>query len=118
MASGTNDTASISTTNSGFPPYLDFTNLRTAAINYLGPITSKYWTDYNVHDPGITTLEALMYALMDLGYRTNLPIADLLARPPGETGNDTNFFTAAQMLGCEPMTVTDYRKALMDIGEV
>src|ERR1700743_997123 len=105
MASGTNDTASISTTNSGFPPYLDFTKLRTNAINYLGPITSKFWTDYNIHDPGITTLEVLMYALMDLGYRTNLPIGSLLATPPGTP--DSNFFTAAEILGCNPVTPID-----------
>lgn len=27
------------------------------------------WTDYNVHDPGITTMEFLCYALSDMGLR-------------------------------------------------
>jgi hypothetical protein len=116
MAGSTNDNAAISQTNSGFPGYLNFQDLRTNAINYLGPITSAYWTDYNIHDPGITTLEVLLYAIMDLGYRANQPIASLLATNPDST--DTNFFTPAQILGCNPATITDYRKLLTDITEV
>jgi hypothetical protein len=112
------DISSISQTDSGYPEYLDFTSLRSAAINYLGPITANYWTDYNVHDPGITTLEVLMYAILDLGYRANMPIANLLATPPGSTAADTNFFTPAQILGSNPASITDYRKLLMDIGQV
>jgi hypothetical protein len=112
------DITSISQTDSGYPEYLDFTSLRTAAINFLGPVTSDYWTDYNVHDPGITTLEVLMYAILDLGYRANMPIANLLANPPGSTAADTNFFTPAQILGSNPASVTDYRKLFMDIGPV
>ena len=42
--------------------------------NYSG----ENWTDYNHHDPGVTLLEQLCYALTDLGYRTNFPIEDLL----------------------------------------
>ena len=42
--------------------------------NYSG----ENWTDYNYHDPGVTLLEQLCYALTDLGYRTNFPIEDLL----------------------------------------
>ena len=116
MAGSTNDNAAISQTNSGFPGYLNFQELRTNAINYLGPITSAYWTDYNIHDPGITTLEVLLYAIMDLGYRANQPIASLLATNPDST--DTNFFTPAQILGCNPVTIVDYRKLLTDLTEV
>src|SRR5580658_1898266 len=112
------DITSISQTDSGYPDYLDFTSLRTAAINFLGPITADYWTDYNVHDPGITTLEVLMYAILDLGYRANMPIANLLASPPGSTAADTNFFTPAQILGSNPASITDYRKLFMDISQV
>ena len=94
MATTTNNNqVFISRTDSGFPAYLDFASLRTNAINYLGPITASYWTDYNIHDPGITTLEALLYALMDLGYRANFPIADLLTPAPGDTTKYTDFFT-------------------------
>lgn len=108
----------ISKNNSGFPGYLDFDTLRSEGIDYLGKLTGKIWTDYNVHDPGITILEVLCYALLDLGYRTNLPVADILARDPKDVAADNNFFTAAQMLTCNPLTIIDFRKLLIDIAGV
>ncbi|WP_214227654.1 hypothetical protein [Pedobacter sp. B4-66] len=108
----------INKNNSGFPDYLDFEKLRTEGIEYLGRLSGKTWTDHNVHDPGITILEVLCYALLDLGYRTNLPIRDIFTPNPGETGKDDNFFTPAQILTCNPLTIIDYRKLLIDIKGV
>ena len=117
MADSTND-KTISRTNTGFPAYLDFDTLRSSAIAYLGNLTGKIWTDYNVHDPGITMLEVLIYALLDLGYRTNLPVNDLFTRDPADTSLDNNFFPASRILGNNPLTITDYRKLLVDISGV
>jgi hypothetical protein len=108
----------ISKTNSGFPGYLDFDKLRTEGIDYLGRLTGKIWTDYNVHDPGITILEVLCYALLDLGYRTNLPVADIFARNPKDASADNNFFTPAQILANNPLTIIDFRKLLIDIDGI
>src|SRR5690606_20918248 len=80
--------------------------------------SGKIWTDHNVHDPGITILEMLCYALMDLGYRTNLPVEDILTADPSNTEKDNNFFTPAQILGNNPLTIIDYRKLLIDIDGV
>ncbi|HTN06766.1 hypothetical protein [Agriterribacter sp.] len=108
----------ISKNNSGFPDYLDFDKLRTEGIDYLGRLGGKIWTDHNVHDPGITILEVLCYALLDLGYRTNLSVEDLLTRNPDDSSKDNNFFTPAQILTCNPLTITDFRKLLIDIEGV
>jgi len=108
----------ISKNNTGFPDYLDFNKLRSAAIQYLGNLSGKIWTDHNVHDPGITILESLIYALLDLGYRTNLPTTDLFTRDPSDPSKDNNFFTPAEILGNNPLTITDYRKLLVDITGV
>lgn len=108
----------ISKNNSDFPAYLDFEKLRSEGIAYLGQLSGKIWTDHNVHDPGITILEVLCYALLDLGYRTNLPVEDILARNPADTTADDNFFTPAQILSCNPLTITDYRKLLVDLPDV
>lgn len=105
----------ISKTNSGFPEYLDFNALRKEGIEYLGQLSGKLWTDHNVHDPGITILEILCYALLDLGYRTNLPAIDLFTRSPKDSFPDNNFFTPSQILTCNPVTITDFRKLLIDI---
>jgi len=118
MADAISNTRFISKANAGFPDYLDFDALRTEAIGYLGQLSGKIWTDHNVHDPGITILEMLIFALLDLGYRTNLPVADILARDPSDAGPDNNFFTQARILGCNPLTITDYRKLLVDMDGV
>src|SRR5450432_836251 len=118
MANASINSDVISRTNSGFPDYLDFAALRTSSIEYLSSLTGKVWTDYNVHDPGITILEMLIYALLDLGYRTNLPVEDVFARNPADKTQDNNFFTPAQILTCNPLTITDFRKMLIDINGV
>ena len=118
MAGNLNDTTTISKTNSGFPEYLDFEKLRNEGIDYLGKLSGHLWTDHNLHDPGITILEMLAYAILDLGYRTNLPIEDILARNPEDNTIDSNFYTPSQILGCNPLTIIDYRKLLIDIEGV
>ncbi|HVI44760.1 MAG TPA: hypothetical protein VM802_07815 [Chitinophaga sp.] len=103
--------------NSGFPEFLDFATLRKLGIQHIAEFSGKIWTDHNLHDPGITMLEALCYVLTDLDYRTSFGFSDLVAAPPGARRDD-NFFTAAQMLGNNPLTVTDIRKMLIDIKGV
>ena len=77
---------------------------------------SARWTDHNIHDPGVTALEVLSYALTDVCARSAFPVEDLLAVA---TNNDRNmndqFFTVAQALPGAPVTVRDYRKLLIDI---
>ena len=108
----------ISKKNTGFPEYLDFDTLRREGIGYLGKLSGKLWTDHNVHDPGITILEMLCYALLDLGYRTNLPAADIFTKNPNDPSEESNFFTPVQILTNNPLTITDFRKLLIDIPGV
>ncbi len=97
---------------------LDFSLLRRLGLEHIGELSGKVWTDHNVHDPGITILEMLIYALMDLGYRTRLPIEDLLALEDPSQAAEDNFFTPAQILTNNPTTILDYRKLLIDIEGV
>ncbi len=122
------ESVTISTTKSSFPDYLDFQKLRAAGLEHIQELGSDLWTDYNLHDPGITILEVLCYALTDLGFRTNFDIKDLLTRSPearlqaGTTSDgkpyDDNFYTAEQILTCNPVTLLDLRKLLIDIPGV
>jgi hypothetical protein len=104
-------------TISASPPPLDSMNydlLRGKGLAHLQKLSGKIWTDYNAHDPGVTILEVLSYAVTDLGYRTNFDIRDLLTAPSAAT-DIQNFFTAAQILPNLPVTIRDYRKLLMDV---
>ena len=94
--------------------------LRQEGLNAIQQLGSRWWTDYNIHDPGITQLELLCYALSDLGYRTSLDIKDLLAVPVTETPDPKRqaFYTAREILTTNPWTVNDFRKLLIDINGV
>ncbi len=92
----------------------DYEWLRKTGLSYIQQFSGKIWTDYNVHDPGITILELLCYALTDLAYRTSFPVSDLLTAE-GEKGADPgDFFTARKILTTHPVTLNDYRKLVLD----
>ncbi len=100
-------------------PAEDYTQLRKSGFEHIEKLGSDLWTDYNTHDPGITMLEAVCYAITDLAYRTGWDMKDLLA--PAISDNATwehIFYTARQILHCRPLTITDYRKLLIDIDGV
>jgi hypothetical protein len=88
---------------------MNYDLLRKEGLDYLQKVVGKIWTDYNTHDPGLTILEELCYAITDLGYRTNLDIKDLLAvNENDDTAKDlNNFFTAREILTNAPFTKND-----------
>lgn len=100
-------------------PALDQQQLYAIGLDRVRRLSGGLWTDHNLHDPGITTLELLCYALTDLTYRARFSIADLLAT---QTDNaDTmakQFFTPRRILPNRPLTTNDYRKLLIDIKGV
>ena len=57
---------------------IDYESLLRDGISLIQKFSGNKWTDYNFHDPGITILEQLCYALTDLGYRSNFKVEDLL----------------------------------------
>jgi hypothetical protein len=98
---------------------MDYQQLYAIGLQHIQQLSSQIWTDYNVHDPGITTLELLCYALTDLSYRASFPIADLLASESNNAEEmKKQFFTARQILPNRPLTLSDYRKLLIDIKGV
>lgn len=104
-------------------PAEDYYRLRREGIGFIEQMGSQLWTDYNTHDPGITTLEALCYAITDLAYRTGWDIKDILA--PATSPGDPNqpfpsqaFFTAREILTVNPWTPDDFRRLLIDLDMV
>lgn len=104
------------------PPSRDTLNYETLiqkGRDYIEKIASKIWTDYNIHDPGTTTLELLCYAITDLAYRIELPIEDLLADTNLKHGGlDGHFHSAKHILPTCPVNESDYRKLFIDIEGV
>ncbi|KFF10889.1 hypothetical protein IW15_17075 [Chryseobacterium soli] len=94
----------------------DFHFLRKTGIEYIEELGGKLWTDYNSHDPGITTLEVLSYAITDLGMRMNLNMEDILASKDADKDIHTQFLKATEILPSRPLTELDYRKLFIDIN--
>lgn len=98
------------------PKNLDYDFVYNEAIRYLQQMSGDIWTDYNIHDPGVTILEYLSYALTDLGYRTSLSVEDILyARTDGKKEElKTTLFSPEEIYSSAPLTPSDYRKLLLD----
>jgi hypothetical protein len=98
---------------------LDHEALFGIALERVRQLAHATWTDHNIHDPGITTLELLCYALTDLGYRASYPVPDLLASADDNAANmRAQFFTARDILPNRALTSDDYRKLLIDLKGV
>jgi hypothetical protein len=98
---------------------LDFAFLKQKGLEYIEQLSGNLWTDYNSHDPGITMLEMLCYAITDLGLRINLPIENILAPENSSALKiEQQFFKASEILPSKPVTELDYRKLFIDIDGV
>jgi hypothetical protein len=96
-------------------PGLDYGKIRSEALECVQKLAGEIWTDYNEHDPGVTTLEQLCYALTELSYRAALPLPDLLAGHDGRIDlRRQALFGPRQILPSDALTPNDYRRLLVD----
>lgn len=97
----------------------DYAFLRTRGLEAIERLAHELWTDYNVHDPGVTILEHLCYAITELGYRTGYDVEDLLTEiEDGVPVNHGDFHTAREVLTNHPVSFDDLRKLLIDVAGV
>ncbi|WP_437316198.1 hypothetical protein [Sorangium sp. So ce385] len=97
-------------------PALDYAFLRQEGIRHLERIAGHLWTDFNDHDPGITILEQLCYAITDLAYRASYGVPDLLASGGGDPYR--SLYSPATILTSHPVTLVDLRKLILDVEGV
>ncbi len=98
---------------------LDYAFLRAEGQRHLEKIATQLWTDYNTHDPGITMLEMLCYAITDLSLRIETPIEDLVKRGPDDIKViHKQFISAINILPTKPVTALDYRKLFVHLKGV
>lgn len=94
---------------------LDFASLRADAIARAQELAGNIWTDYNLHDPGVTILEQLCFGLTELAYQVRVPVADYLANERGLI--DFNYYALYKphdIFPTRPITAEDYCKRLLD----
>ena len=98
----------------------DYVALRKRGIELIEKLGSELWTDYNIHDPGITLLELLCYAETEVGYKLGFSIRDLLEPHPVENYEPDLqcLFSAREIMTISPFTENDYRKLLIDLPDI
>jgi hypothetical protein len=100
------------------PPPLTFEALRQVGISHAQEASSDRWTDYNLHDPGVTLLEQTCFALTELAYRSDLALRDLLTGPDGVLDFDgLGLFLPTAVLRSAPVTRADLETCLGALRE-
>lgn len=93
-----------------------YDTLQQNILDSLQSLSGSLWTDYNVHDPGITLNDVLNYSLTEIDYKLGFPLEDYLTKTSGDglpdTGEVENWgvFTASDVFPVSPVTLEDYRK--------
>ncbi len=96
------------------PEAVDFSRLKDRGIEALKHSVGAVWSNYNDSDPGVTMLDQLCYALTELGYCAQFPIADVLTHADGKIHYHDQFFEPQDILTTGPVTVDDYRRLIHD----
>ena len=88
-----------------------FDDLFQEGISFIQNLSGEKWTDYNYHDPGITILEQLCFAITDLGYKSNFSIEDLLMLGVNDFDFESKnlFIPPNKIFSSNPCTFNDYR---------
>lgn len=95
-----------------FPEY-GYESLREEGLRGVQDLCGKRWTDFNPHDPGVTILEQIAFALSELGYKTQFDIQDYLAGMGGEGDYSAQgLFPPEIAFPGNPVTAEDYAKFL------
>lgn len=85
-------------------------------IEILQKLSGEVWTDYNHHDPGITLLESIVYAMSEMDYKAGNHMADLLIKEPDYKlkSGDNAMFVCSDIMTTNPVTIDDLRKLIVD----
>lgn len=95
---------------------LSYSELRAEGTRLVQAMSGQIWTDYNYSDPGVTILEQLCYALTELSFRADFPVADLLGAPAGGTVALWRhaLYPARAIMPVNPVTSGDLRRLIID----
>ncbi len=84
-------------------------------IRAIQKYSGDLWTDYNEHDPGVTILEYLVFAISDLSFRMGFHVGDMLRDDKGDLNLlSQSLIPAEKALTSHPVTVDDFRRIVFD----
>lgn len=93
----------------------DFDLLKKKGLELIQELSGKTWTDYNLHDPGVTILEQLCYVLTELNYLVGFDVEDFLCLDDGTIPfEDLALYKPLEIYPSENVTGRDYCKTIID----
>ncbi|WP_163833854.1 hypothetical protein [Spartinivicinus ruber] len=91
-----------------------YESLMYEGLSFMQQLAGDVWTDYNLHDPGVTLLEQLCFALTDVVYRSSYPIQQYLIGPENKIDLSTQgLYSPGKILPSGPVTLHDYKTLML-----
>lgn len=92
-----------------------FSRLQARTLEEVQRMSGNVWTDYNVHDPGVTLADVANYGLTELDYKLGFPLADYLVSEDEVFDPERyGLFLPRDVYTTTPVTTEDYRKLILD----
>jgi len=93
----------------------DYENLQKSALELVQQMSGNLWTDFNAHDPGVTIMDVVNYALSELNFKLGFDLEDYLIDTDGSYNpNKYGLYFPDQVYPTNPVTPNDFRKLLFD----
>lgn len=91
-----------------------YTRLQRQTLEEVQRLSGRTWTDYNVHDPGVTLADIAGYALAELDYKLGFDLPDYLTGENGKFEAERfGLFPPEEVYTTAPVTEEDYRKLFL-----
>lgn len=91
-----------------------YADLQKRTLDELQHLSGNVWTDYNVHDPGVTIADIANYALTELAYKLGFDLEDYLTDSNGKYPVEKyGLFTDEEVYPVSAVTGDDYRKLIL-----
>ncbi|MEM7295348.1 MAG: hypothetical protein AAF330_01785, partial [Pseudomonadota bacterium] len=100
--------------------HITFAELRRASIDHAQAASGDLWTDYNLHDPGVTLLEQTSFALTQVAYAADFEVRDLMTDTEGRfaMGSENALYDPSRVLKGNPVTLSDMNAYFSDLPHI
>lgn len=90
-----------------------YQELQEKTLERLQELSGDVWTDFNIHDPGVTISDNMNYALFELQYKLELPFRSFLG-PNTDDYASKGILPADFIFSPSIVTTEDYEKLFLD----
>jgi hypothetical protein len=87
-----------------------YANLHRQALENIQALSGNRWSDFNAHDPGVTILEAALYALTEMQYHLQFPFETFLSVKNKIKYSQFGLFPAEKIIAPSLVTTADYEQ--------